>query len=220
VMKGRSVTAMPAWVHTAQVHENPAPAPVPAPVTDRQETQTPPETKRSWSAILLVLNGACLSATLAVAVTMMLAWRPMQDLDTLDNRMARLDGIEQRLSGRVDGAADRVDRAIQGRIDRVDAGLGGLADGLGQLRVSVGQSVDTLDDTSARLDETFAGALLAITELTETANPSQNTEQRRAVKFAAQGGPPFDESLGPASPEFQRQELPDGSVAYRRVEAR
>lgn len=218
MLKGRSVTAMPAWVHTAQVHENPAPAP--APVTDRQETQTPPETKRSWSAILLVLNGACLSATLAVAVMMILAWRPMHDLDALDNRMARLDGIEQRLSGRVDGAADRVDHAIQGRIDRVDAGLGGLADGLGQLRVSVGQSVDALDDTSARLDETFAGALLAITELTETANPSQDWETPMATASTGPDSTPETLDQRPSSPQFQRQELPDGSVAYRRLNAR
>ncbi len=218
MMKGRSVTAMPAWVHTAQVHENPAPAPARTSVPDRRETQTPPETKRSWSALLLVLNGACLSATLAVAVTMMLAWRPMQNLDALDNRMARLDGVEQRLSGRVDGAADRVDRAIQGRLDRVDAGLGGLADGLGQLRVSVGQGVNVLEDTSARLDEAFAGALLAITELTETANPNRDWETPMATAVA--GSTPETLDQRPSSPQFQRQELPDGSVAYRRVEAR
>ncbi|MCP3057122.1 hypothetical protein [Aurantimonas marianensis] len=149
---------------------------------------------------------------------MLLAWRPMQNLDDLDNRWAKLDGVEQRLSRRIEGAADRVDHAIQGRIDRVDAGLGGLADGLGQLRVSVGQGVNALEDTSARLDETFAGALLAITELAETANPSQDWEPPVAAASADSTPETLDQR--PSSPQFQRQELPDGSVAYRRLSAR
>lgn len=201
---------MPAWVHTAQVHENPMLAP------DREETETPPEAKRSWSGILLILNGACLAATLAVAGMMLLAWAPLRELGEIDDRLAKLDGIEQRLRDGVENATDRVDRSIQRRIDGVDAELGGLTNGLGQLRASVGQGVELLEETSAQIDETFAGALLAITELAEQPVPGQPPLFPGQIDEAdLPSSHDSMERLTPSS-QFERQELPDGSVAYRR----
>ncbi|MEF2073087.1 hypothetical protein [Consotaella aegiceratis] len=192
--------------------------------------------KRSSHSLVLMFSGACLAVAATLSVATVVTWRPLQELREIDRRLSALDGVEHRLGDHFDSGLDRVDTSVASRIgamgetvtarfDQIDLGLRGLQTGLGDLHASVEDSAGVMLDTGARMDEAFAAAVAEIAQLADTVSTDVASSLVAAGPGPDQGSgldPLAVGSIDPAgstratpSTRFERQELPDGSVAYR-----
>ncbi|MCQ8784099.1 hypothetical protein [Mangrovibrevibacter kandeliae] len=195
------MNAKPMWMDAVAVYSAPT-------VEARVETPKAPAGSLG-PQMLMVASGACLAASVTAVVMLFLAWRPLHELREIDGRLATLDGIEKRLGDHVTGQLDRVDTGLRIRIDRMDDHIGGLSQTLGALRSSVDDSVGILQDTSARMDESLSAAIVTMAEVGQ---PDPTHTASIAAPAASDAAPEPD-----TAPRFERRELPNGSVAYRKV---
>lgn len=207
------MSAKPTWVEA--VHDNVRPLPA---APDRPlDARGRPWWRRHGSGLILALNGACLAATVTLGATTLAAWQPLRELRQIDDRLTALSAAEERLGGKI----DRSDAGVLQRIEGLNQGIQGLKGDLGQIRMSVDESVGMIRETSAGVDEALATALVAASEM---ADAERRTAEARAAAEAGEdaadlgwtvpspSASPLRDEVSP--PRFERRELPNGSVAY------
>ncbi|MEX6509123.1 hypothetical protein [Jiella sp. M17.18] len=177
---------------------------------------------------VLFIGGAGFSAGLTVAIVTIALMRPMQTLERISGRIDALDGMEARLRDDMARNADKVDGLIRQHADRSDARLNDVAQTLGSLRQDVSEATHASARTANNVDESLSRMLVTIADLTIPAPASSNEKATASDRkeIAAPLVAPTVETAVPAptaapvrgAVRFERQELADGSVAYRRVD--
>lgn len=183
-----------------------------------------------WSKIVLCLNVACLTATVSVGAILAASYRPWQTIEAMNETLDKMTGAEERLRSNISHSASRTDGLIQLRMDRSDAAQYALLTELGGLRKGIDDHAGATRESEVQVEDRLSEMMMSLSEL-QTA-VSFAPESRRsgpktvAAVIAAEEGEPASvpaptRSPGAdqqASPKFERQEMPDGSVAYRRVD--
>ncbi|SJZ95354.1 hypothetical protein [Consotaella salsifontis] len=188
--------------------------------------------------MLFAFGIASLAVTGTLVMTIMLSWQPLQSLKDMNRRISALDGAEARLSQHMDDGVQSVVNHVEsrisglrsnmdGRFDQLDFELRGVDSRLTEVRHSMGEGVEMLHDTSARMDEALSAAVVEISQLGEMQVAARAAAKSKPAidPFIVGAVPAGGTSSGgghatPSSPEaavarFQRVELPDGSVSYR-----
>ncbi|WP_322187652.1 hypothetical protein [Fulvimarina sp. 2208YS6-2-32] len=199
-----------------------------------QPASDDPGRPSNWSKLVVCLNVACLTATVSISAMIAASFQPWRSLQTMSEKITAMEKAEDRLRADIVNAASRIDGIVQLRLDRSDSAQFQIMQGLGALRTSVEHTVETVRDGGSRVDDRLSAMLVSIAELTLPAaalHPAPAEGRRSGPKTVAALPPSFEDMTGAiptpkssplpdgdGSMMFERREMPDGSVAYRRVD--
>ncbi|MER0238390.1 hypothetical protein [Fulvimarina sp. MAC8] len=183
-----------------------------------------------WPYIVLCLNVACLTATVSIGAILAASYQPWQTLDAMNEKLGRMEGAEQRLSREIIHTSSRTDGLIQLRMDQSDAKQYELLSGLGSLRDSIDDTVGAIRESDVHVEDRLSEMMMSISDL-QTASISTPGERRSGPKTVSAVLPASESEttsvpaptrspgqVQQAASKFERREMPDGSVAYRRID--
>ncbi|MEN3791617.1 hypothetical protein [Fulvimarina sp. MAC3] len=200
----------------------------PGSVSENEAREGDPPSK--WSKIVLCLNVACLTATVSIGAILTASYQPLQTIAAMNDKLGVIEGAEQRLRSDITHSASRTDGLIQLRMDHSDAAHFELLTGLGGLRDSVAESSSAMRQSDVRVEDQLSDMMMSLADLQTAVSFSPETRKSgpktiAAVLSSGEGEPVRvpapTRSPGAsrqASSKFERHEMPDGSVAYRRIQ--